>query len=141
DWSSDVCSSDLGGTNELRNNDALGSIDDESTARGHEREIAHEHRLALNFAGVVVNKFCGYEERRGVGEVLLLAVFDGVFWWLKPVIAKRQRHGLSEVLNGRDLFKDLLQSRGGRNVVTLRFGSRSYASFPALISEQPVEAL
>src|SRR5699024_12570867 len=116
-----------GGTNELRNNDALSSIDDESTARGHEREIAHEHRLALNFAGVVVNKFCGYEERRGVGEVLLLAVFAGVCWWLIPVIGKRQRHGLSEVLDGRDLFKDLLQSRRGPNVITLRFRTRSYA--------------
>jgi hypothetical protein len=45
---------------------------------GHQREVTHEDRLALDLTGLVVHELGGDEQRRGVGEVLLLAVLDGV---------------------------------------------------------------
>ena len=34
-----------GRTHELGDDDTLGAVDDEGTAGGHEREVAHEHGL------------------------------------------------------------------------------------------------
>ena len=39
---------------------------------GHPWEVAHENRLALDLAGLIVHELCGDEERRGVGDVALL---------------------------------------------------------------------
>src|SRR4051812_32184750 len=38
-------------TDQLRNNNALGAVDDEGALAGHHREIAHEDGLRLDFAG------------------------------------------------------------------------------------------
>ena len=78
---------------ELRHDDALGAVDDEGALVGHEREVAHEDRLGLDLAGLVVHELGGDEQRRGVGEVLLAALVDGVLRRLEAVVAERQRHG------------------------------------------------
>src|SRR5690606_21963792 len=41
---------------ELRDDDALGAVDDERAALGHERELAHEDRLRLDLTGRVVDE-------------------------------------------------------------------------------------
>ena len=48
------CMDDARGTHELGDDDSLGAADDEGTVRGLQREIAHEHGLGLDFAGVAV---------------------------------------------------------------------------------------
>ena len=69
---------DAGRADQLGDDDTLGAVDDEGALVGHQREVAHEDRLALDLAGLVVHELGGDEERRGVGEVLLLALLDGV---------------------------------------------------------------
>ena len=41
---------------ELRDDDALGAVDDERAALGHPREVAHEDRLLADLAGLAVDE-------------------------------------------------------------------------------------
>ncbi|OIQ75785.1 hypothetical protein GALL_425470 [mine drainage metagenome] len=63
-------------TDQLRYNNALSSVDDESAAVGHQWEVTHEDRLALNFTGDVVGELSRQEQRRAVCDVALFAVVD-----------------------------------------------------------------
>ena len=63
-----------GAAHELRHDDALGAVDDERALLGHHREVAHEHRLLFDLAGVAVHEPGAHEDRRAVGHVLLLAL-------------------------------------------------------------------
>ena len=67
--------------------------------RGLQREIAHEHGLGLDFAGVAVFEFSVHIQRRGVGVILLLALLHGVARFFEIRIGEGQAHGLSEVLD------------------------------------------
>ena len=96
-----------GGTHELRHNDALGSVDDKRSLIRHQGEVAHEYRLGFDLTGLVVHELGGYEERGGVGEVLFLALLDGVLRRLKTVIAEGQGHHSGKILDWADLFEDL----------------------------------
>ena len=94
---------------QLRDDDALGAVDDEGALGRHEREVAHEDRLALDLAGLVVGELRRHVERRGVGEVLLLALVHGVLGVVEHRVLERERHRLGEVLDRRDLLEDLRQ--------------------------------
>ena len=63
-------------TDELRDDDALGAVDDERAALGHPREVAHEDRLLADLAGLVVDERDGDGQRARVREVLLTALGD-----------------------------------------------------------------
>src|SRR5690554_79270 len=126
---------------ELGDDDALGPVDDEGPAGGHEREVTHEDRLALDLTGREVDELGGHEERRGVGEVLLLALLGGVLRLLEAVLAERQRHVAREVLDRGDLLEDLLEAGLLRDVVATSLDGGGHAGLPALVAEQPVEAL
>ncbi|BDZ62825.1 hypothetical protein GCM10025873_26160 [Demequina sediminis] len=128
-------------TDELRDHDALGAVDDEGAARGHQREVAHEHRLRLDLAGGVVHELGRDEELRGEGEVLLLALLGGVARLLEVRVREGQRHGLSEVLDRGDLLEDLLQARNLGDVVATVLLRRLDPRLPRLVAEEPVEAL
>jgi hypothetical protein len=65
---------DAGAAHELADDDALGAVDDEGALLRHDREVAHEHRLLFDLAGVAVHEAGADEDRRGVGHVLLLAL-------------------------------------------------------------------
>ena len=69
---------DAGGAHELRDDDALGAVDDKRSLVGHQREVTHEDGLRLDLTGFVVDELGGHEQRRGVGEVLVLALLDRV---------------------------------------------------------------
>ena len=101
---------DARAADELRDDDTLGAVDDEGAALGHEREVAHEDRLALDLAGVGVHELGGHEERRVVGLVALLARLDRLAGLLEAVVAERQRHRAAEVLDRGDLLEDLLEA-------------------------------
>ncbi len=63
-----------GGAHELRDDHALGAVDDERPALGHPREVAHEHGLLADLAGLAVDEGDRDGQRTGVGEVLLAAL-------------------------------------------------------------------
>ncbi len=130
-----------GRADELGDDDALGAVDDEGALVGHEREVAHEHGLALDLAGVVVHELGGDEQRRRVGHVAFLALIDGVLRRLEAVFAERQAHRAGEVLDRGDLLEDVLQARGGGNGVIAGLDGLGDAVLPLLVADQPVEAV
>jgi len=130
---------DARGTHELADHDALGAVDDERALVRHQREVAHEHRLALDLAGVVVHELRRHEQRGRVGEVLVLALLGGVLGLLEPVVAERQRHGLGEVLDRGDLLEDLLEARLGVHIGPTHRLGRGHPRLPGLVADQPVE--
>src|SRR5690606_1816812 len=56
---------DAGRADELRNDGALGAVDDERALAGLQREVAHEDRLGLDLTGLVVHEL-GLDVQRGV---------------------------------------------------------------------------
>ena len=125
-------------TDQLGDHDPLGAVDDEGALAGHHREVAHEHRLALDLAGGVVGELRGDEQRGGVGHVLVLALLDGGLDVLESGRGEGQRHGAGEVLDRRDLAEDLLQARrSGRS--RRRLGQRCLPLSPGGVADQPVE--
>ena len=132
---------DARAADQLGDDDALGAVDDEGAALGHQREVAHEHRLALDLAGGVVHELRGDEQRGGVGLVPLLAVLDGVLDLLEAVVTEAQRHRAAEVLDGGDLLEDLLEPGAVGDVVPALRLRRGDPGLPALVPEEPVEAL
>ncbi|PFX05810.1 hypothetical protein CJ468_05276 [Nocardia farcinica] len=97
-------------THQLRDDHALGAVDDERALVGHHREITHEDRLALDLTGVVVDELRGDEQRRRVGHVLFFALVDRGLDLFEARIGEGQGHGAGEVLDGRELLEHLLQS-------------------------------
>src|SRR5690606_37448514 len=126
---------------ELGADDARGAVDDEGAALGHERELAHEDRLALDLTGRVVDELGGDEERRGVGEVLLLALLGRVLRRLEAVVPEGERHAAAEVLDRGDLLEDLLEARRLRDVGAAGLEGGGDTGLPGLVAEEPVEAL
>ena len=128
---------------ELGDDDALGAVDDEGALVGHQREVAHEDRLALDLAGLVVHELGGDEQRRGVRDVAVLALVDGVLRRLEAVVAERQRHRAGEVLDRGDLLEDLLETGLGVDIgPTLGQGRRRrgarQASLPTSQSKESI---
>ena len=87
---------------QLRNDDALGSVDDEGAVVGHQRNFAEEDLLLLDVAdrldagfGVLVvhREADGHLERSGVGHAALFALGDVVFQlqahWIAATVAER----------------------------------------------------
>ena len=127
-------------THELRHHDALRAVDDEGALLGHQRELAHEDRLRLDLAGLVVHELRGDEQRGGVSEVLLHALIGGVLRGLEPMVAEGQRHGPREILNGADLLEDLLQAGRRRDILAAPCDRGVHAGAPGVIAQEPVEA-
>ena len=58
-------------TDELRDDDTLGAIDDEGPRRGHDGEIAHEKiRIFLDFSRFMIDETRTHAKRRAVGHRL-----------------------------------------------------------------------
>ena len=103
-------------THQLRDDNALGSVDDESALVCHQRKVAHEHRLALDDAGFVVHVFRHDEKRGRIGEVFVFALFDRVLRGLEPVFFKRQRHGVVHVFDRADFGEHVFEPRSSGNL-------------------------
>ena len=129
------------GTHQLGHDHSLGAADDEGAVRGLQREIAHEHGLGLDFAGVAVLEFRVDVQRRGVGVVLLLAFLHGVARFLEVRIREGQAHGLSEVLDRGDLLEDLIESGGVRHGVGAVRLVLLDALLPAFVADEPIKAI
>src|ERR1019366_1224346 len=132
---------DAWGPHELRHDDTLGAVDDEGALRGHEREVAHEYRLALDLTRAVVDELRRDEHRGGVVHVLVLALLHGVLGRLEPMISEREGHGPGEVFDRTDFLEDLLKARLLRNVLGSGLPCSLDTIPPALVAEQPVERI
>ena len=129
-----------GGTHELGDDDTLGAVDDEGTAGGHEREVAHEHGLGLDFAGLVVHELGGHVHRCGVRVVLRLGFLHGVLGGFEAVVVERQAHGACDVLNGGNLVEDFFEAGDVGDVTSAGCLCGFDAGLPRVVAQQPVEA-
>ena len=132
---------DARGAHELGDDDSLGAADDKGAVRSLQREVAHEHGLGLDLAGVAVLELGVHVQRCGVGVILLLAFLHGVTRLFEVRIGEGQAHGLSEVLDRRDLVEDLIEAGGvGHGVSAVLFVLLD-ARLPAFVADQPIEAV
>ena len=106
-------------TMHLRDNDALGAVDDESAVHRHERHVAHVDILFLDVldgarAGLLVHIEDDETERdlqrRGKGHAPLLALFDVVFRLLEGVAHEFQLRAIAEILDRKHRTEDRLQA-------------------------------
>src|SRR3712207_9511507 len=81
---------DAGRADQLRDDHALGAIDDERSAVRHHREVTHEHGLLLELTRAAVEELGRDEQRRAVRHVLFLALVLGVLRLLETVLREGQ---------------------------------------------------
>ena len=103
----------------LRDDDALGAVDDEGAVRGHERHVAHVHVLLLDVLDrfglglridVEHDEAQRHLERRGVGHAPLAALVDVVFRRLVFVLDEFEMRGVGEVLDREHRLEHRLQA-------------------------------
>ena len=105
----------------LRDDDALGAVDDEGAVRGHERHVAHVHVLLLDVLdrlglglGIDVehDEAQRHLERRRVGHAALAALVDIVFRRFIFVLDELEMRGVGEVLDREHRLEHRLQALG-----------------------------
>jgi hypothetical protein len=97
-------------TDELRDDDALGAVDDERAPLRHPGEVAHEHRLLADLTGLAVDERDGDGQRAGVREVLLAALLDRRDRLVEVKLAEVHREVAGVVLDRRDVRDRLAQA-------------------------------
>ena len=92
----------------LRDDDALGAVDDEGAIVGHERNVAHVDILLLDvldrlgaglFVDIEHDQAQRNLERRGIGHAALAALVDVVFGPFELVFHEFEHRGVGEVGN------------------------------------------
>ena len=95
-----------GRTVHLRDDDALGAVDDEGAVHGHERDVAHVDVLLLDVldrlgAGFLVDiehdQAQRHLQRRSIGHAALAALVDVIFRRLELVADEFQHRGAGEI--------------------------------------------
>jgi hypothetical protein len=95
---------------ELRDDDALGPVDDEGAPLGHHREIAHEDRLLADLARLLVDEADRHRERHLVRQILLAALLDRDRGLTEVVVAEFHGECAGVVLDRRDIVDRLLET-------------------------------
>ena len=112
----------------LRDDDALGAVDDEGAVLRHERHVAHVDFLLLDVldglrAGVLVDiehdQAQRHLERRGEGHAALAALVDVVLRRLEVVAHELEQRRVGEVGDREDRLEDRLQALVGPSAVRL----------------------
>ena len=130
-----------GGTHQLGDDHTLSTVNHEGTGLGHQGEVAHEQGLLLDLTGGEVHKFSLDIQRCRVGCIAILALLNGVLGVGELGLGEGELHGLLEVANRGNLFKDLSQTGlcGNRGVTS---SLRSFQTLrPALVTHEAVEAI
>src|SRR5262249_45373396 len=96
-----------GRTDELRDDHALGAVDDERAPLGHHREVAHEDPLLADLAGLLVDEADHHRERGLVRQVLLPAFLDRELGLAELVLAELDGERAGVVLDRRDVVDRL----------------------------------
>ena len=102
-------------THELRNDHSLGAVHNERSTVGHDREVAHEDGLLLDFTSLGVHEACPDEDRSVVRHVLLAALFNRELGRRTKVLVVRVELEFEGklarvVFNWTDVFEGLLQA-------------------------------
>ena len=106
----------------LRDDDALGAVDDEGAVVGHERNVAHVDILLLDVldrlgAGLLVDiehdQAQRHLERRRIGHAALAALVDVVLRRLELVVDEFEHRGVGEVGDRKHRLEDGLQALVG----------------------------
>ncbi len=112
----------------LRDDDALGAVDDEGAVVGHERDVAHVDVLLLDVldrarAGLLVDiehdEAQRHLERRRIGHAALAALVDVVFRRLELVVDEFELRGVGEVGDREHRLEHRLQTLVGTPAVGL----------------------
>src|SRR4029078_10325475 len=97
-------------TDELRDDDALGAVDDERAVLGHHREVPHEDRLLADLARLLVDEADRHRERGLIGQVLLTALLDSDRRIAELVLAELDGERAGVVLDRRDVVDRLAEA-------------------------------
>ena len=106
----------------LRDDDALGAVDDEGAVRRHEGHVAHVDVLLLDVldrlrlrVGIDIehDEAQRHLQRRGEGHAALAALVDVIFRLLELVAHEFEQRDLREIGNREDGFEDGLQTLVG----------------------------
>ena len=117
-----VVEEDARRTVHLRDDDALGAVDDEGAVRRHERHVAHVDVLLLDVldrlrAGILVDiehdEAQRHLQRRGKGQVALTALVDVEFRCFELVLDELEHRGAGEVGDREDRLENGLQALVG----------------------------
>ncbi len=101
-----------GGAHELRDDHALGAVDDERAPVGHPGEIAHEDLLLADLARLAVDEGDGHVQGSRVGEVLLATLLDGSHGVVELELTEVDGQVAGVVLDRRDVVDRLAQAAG-----------------------------
>ncbi len=101
-----------GGTDQLADDNTLGTVDHEGTVVRHQGEVAHEHDMFLDLARLRVVKTNLDLQRRCVGRVALLALVDRILGIVPAELIIHKLQAESPVMVGyrRDVGKHLIDS-------------------------------
>src|SRR6185312_10148748 len=106
----------------LRDDDALGTVDDEGAVLGHERHVAHVDVLLFDVADrararilvdVPDHQAQGHLQRRGEGDAALLALLDVIFRLLELIAHEFEPRPVGEILDRENRLEDFLQPDAG----------------------------
>ena len=112
----------------LRDDDALGAVDDEGAVHGHERNVAHVDVLFLDvldrlraglFVDIEHDEAQRHLERRGIGHAALTALVDVVFRRLELVAHEFKLRGVGKIRDRKYRLEDRLQTLVGTSAVRL----------------------
>jgi hypothetical protein len=95
---------------ELGDHHALGAVDDERAALGHDREVPHEDFLFLDLAGHLVDEGGLDEQRLAIGDVLVATLLLGELDLLEVVATEVQLELFGEILDRGDFLEDLFEA-------------------------------
>ena len=111
-----------GRTVHLRNDDALGAVDDKRAVVGHERNVAHVDILLLDvldrtgarlFIDIEHDEAQRHLERRSIGHAALAALVDVIFRRLEFVFDELELRRIGKIRNREDRLEDRLQALVG----------------------------
>ena len=119
------------GAHELRDDDALGAVDDERAALGHPGEVAHEHRLLADLARLAVDERDGDRQRAGIRQILLAALLQRGDGLVEDEFAELHGEVAGVVLDRGDVVDRLAQAAplgsvshvNERRCMSIRFGT------------------
>ena len=97
-----------GRTDDLRDDDSLGTVNDKGTVVGHDREIAHEDFLFDYFSGVFVVEPDGNPQGSGVVHIPLLALLFGELGLLVQTVIHQLNAQITRIVgDGRNIVQNL----------------------------------
>ena len=98
-------------TDQLRDNHALRTVNDERAAVCHQREVAHVHFIFFDFARFLIEQSCCDAQRRSIGNITFLALFYGVFRGVIHSVTDEAQHKVAGIVrNVGDIAEHFFQA-------------------------------